>query len=134
MIRLLAIGLAALASAAFFLWPRAASKKDEAPMVVVAPIDPAPLRSSPRAPSTAEAIIFANAQRRIAERVAPHRVLAFAETHIRDAKRHIVCGKVSVASTNMRPLRFVSFGQQDMALIENGTVDFAATYLRICGA
>jgi hypothetical protein len=42
--------------------------------------------------------------------------------------------KVSVASTNMRPLRFVSFGQQDMALIENGTVDFAATYLRICGA
>lgn len=94
--------------------------------VVVAP--PAPL------PSPQKAEFVAEAERAILARLGGEQAARFGNAVVVDVRQRIVCGEVVPLGVGaaMSWKRYVSFGGTGIALVDDGSADFAEIHLSAC--
>ena len=100
-----------------------------------------PTIARPAAPAAVDVLtpadraIIQSARRAVELRLAPRRVVSFADEHLVDAKRSLVCGRVVIADgAKTRRLPFVSFPLAAITTIDDDTPAFHELEISLCGS
>jgi hypothetical protein len=87
-------------------------------------------------PPPQRAEFVAEAQRAILARLGGERTARFGDAVVVDLRQRVVCGEVVPlgAGASMNWKRYVSFGGTGIALVDDGSADFAEIHLSACTA